>query len=49
MLGERDFLPFPECAEALLPLLDLAFSEVALGLRDFTDPLDLDRLRDFRD
>lgn len=37
LLFERDF------SEALLPLLDLAFSD---GLFDFTDSLDLERLRD---
>lgn len=43
LLGDRDFLALPECADALLPLRDLAFS---LPLRDFTKSLDFERLRD---
>lgn len=43
-LGDFDFLLLLECTEALLPLLDLA----TLELRDFTESLDLERLRDFR-
>lgn len=45
MLGDRDFC---FVIEALLPLLDLGLpSECALGLRDFIESLDLERLRDF--
>lgn len=47
LLGDPDFLPLPECADALLPLLDLAFSEFSLPLLDFTESLDFERLRDF--
>jgi hypothetical protein len=38
---ERDF------RDATLPLLDLAFSECSLALRDFTESFDFERLRDF--
>lgn len=40
--GEEDFLPVPECADALLPLLDLALS------LDFTESLDFERDCDLR-
>lgn len=47
LAGEGDLLPVAECADALLPLLDLAFS---LGLLDFdfTESLDFERDRDLR-
>lgn len=47
LLGERDFPPASECADALLPLLELAFPECSLPLRDLVISTDFERLRDF--
>lgn len=45
LLGERDFRSF---LEAMLPLLDLACSNCSLGLFDFTESMDFERLLDAR-
>lgn len=48
LLGDLDFLPASECTDALLPLLELAFAECALPLRDLAMSTDFERLLDLR-